>query len=270
MKLNYEKSGDRGPALLLGHGFPFDHTMWSAQLAELSRDFVVIAPDFRGMGKSVPSGNRVTELAELADDLAELLDDLQIEKCSYCGLSMGGYVGWEFLSRYPHRLESFILCDSNAGCDAPETARNRLKTAERIQEERSCAFLADGMKKNLMTDQTLADEGNPDGVFARYRRMVTENNPQGVASVARGMARRRAFTDVLSSIRIPMLILAGEQDVLSPPGAMKELADAIPNAKISLIPHAAHLAPMEQPDCVNQAIREFLNSLVSNRSMEIA
>ncbi len=261
MKLNYEKSGDHGSALLLGHGFPFDHTMWSAQLAELSKDFVVIAPDFRGMGKSPFSGADATTMADLADDLVELLDDLQIEKCSYCGLSMGGYVGWEILRRNSHRLESFILCDSNAGCDTEEGARNRLRTADRILEEKSCAFLADVMKKNLMTDQTLADEEKEDGVFARYRRMVVENNYLGTASVARGMARRSAFTDRLNSIRIPMLILAGEQDVLSPPEAMKELADAIPNAKISLIPHAAHLAPMEQPERVNRVIREFLNAL---------
>lgn len=265
MKLNYEKSGSQGPVFLLGHGFPFDHTMWNAQIADLSKDFIVIAPDFRGMGKSSPSGSAVTSMEELADDLAELLDDIQIKKCSYCGLSMGGYVGWEFWLRHPQRLESFILCDSNAKCDTPDAAQNRLKTADRIEAENSCAFMAEIMKKNLMTNQTLASAESTDSVFSRYRKMVTENNPSGVASVARGMAQRKNFTNLLQTVQIPMLVLAGELDLLSPPEAMKELTDAIPNAQLALIPNAAHLAPMEQPESVNQAIRQFLNSIPSEQ-----
>ena len=121
------------------------------------------------------------------------------------------------------------------------------------------------MKKNLMTNQTLASAESTDSVFSRYRKMVTENNPSGVASVARGMAQRKNFTNLLRTVQIPMLVLAGELDLLSPPEAMKELTDAIPNAQLALIPNAAHLAPMEQPESVNQAIRQFLNSIPSEQ-----
>ena len=273
MKLNYEKRGTGPKVLLLGHGFPFDHRMWVAQLAGLSDEFTVLAPDFRGMGKSTPSGAEITTMAEMADDLAELLDSLGIEKCTYCGLSMGGYVGLEFWSRYAERLERFILCDSNARCDSPEAAANRLLTIERIEKEASCAFMAEGMKKNLMTDATLQaaenasaeklSAGDPDGdkpdcVYSVYLRMVSENQPLGVASVARGMARRRDFTRIVSNFDVPVLILTGELDVLSPPSAMEELAASIPGAELAVIPNAAHLAPMEQPEAVNRAIRAFL------------
>ena len=263
MKLNYEKRGTGPTVLLLGHGFPFDHRMWEAQLAGLSDEFTVLAPDFRGMGKSSPSGTPLTTMADMADDLAELLDSLGIEKCTYCGLSMGGYVGLEFWSRHAARLERFILCDSNARCDTPEAAANRLLTADRIEKEASCAFMAEGMKKNLMTDATLRTAEDPNGgpangVYSVYLRMVSENSPQGVAAAARGMAQRRDFTQLVTQFDIPVLILTGELDVLSPPSAMEELAHTIPGAELAVIPNAAHLSPMEQPEEVDRAIRAFL------------
>lgn len=258
MKLHYEKRGTGPQTLLLGHGFPFDHTMWEAQLAGLSDEFTVVAPDFRGMGKSPASGASVTTMAVLADDLAELLDALGIAKCTYCGLSMGGYVGLEFRKRHADRLERFILCDSNVRCDSPEGAAKRLAAAAKIEAEGSCAFMVDGMKKNLMTDETLRDEANPNGVFAVYRRMVSENQPSGVASVARGMAQRHDFTSELAEIRIPVLVLTGELDVLSPPDAMAAMAAAIPDAEFAVISGAAHLAPMERAQDVNEKIRQFL------------
>lgn len=260
MKLNYEKRGS-GPAILFGHGFPFDHTMWRAQLEGLSNDFTVIAPDFRGMGQSPASGEKVTTMGDLADDLNALLDQLGIEKCAYCGLSMGGYVGLEFWYRYTDRLEALILCDTNARCDSPEGAAKRLVTAEKLEMEKTCAFMVDGMKQNLMTPATLADAKNPQGVFAAYKKMVTENNPLGVASVARGMAQRRDFSEMAQEIFVPTLVLTGELDVLSPPSAMKSLAEKIPGADFVSIPNAAHLAPMEQPEQLNFEIQKFLTVL---------
>jgi len=257
MNLHYEKLGS-GPALLFGHGFPFDHTMWHAQLAGLSDSFTVVTPDFRGMGQSPASGERVTTMADLADDLCALLDQLGLEKCVYCGLSMGGYVGLEFWKRHADRLAALILCDTNARCDSPEGAAKRLATAEKLEAEKTCAFMVDGMKWNLMTSATLADAENPNGVFAAYRKMVTENNPFGVASVARGMAQRGDFSEAARQISVPTLVLTGEQDALSPPTAMKALAETIPGARFVSIPDAAHLAPMEQPERVNREIREFL------------
>lgn len=260
MKLYYEKNGS-GPAILFGHGFPFDHTMWGAQLDGLSGDFTVIAPDFRGMGQSPASGEKITTMAELADDLSALLDQLGIEKCAYCGLSMGGYVGLEFWRRHADRLEALILCDTNARCDSPEGAAKRLATAEKLEAEKTCAFMVDGMKQNLMTPATLADAENPLGVFAAYRKMVTGNNPLGVASVARGMAQRSDFSEAVRQISVPTLVLTGELDVLSPPFAMSALAETIPGGKFVSIPNAAHLAPMEQPEQLNIEIQRFLNGI---------
>src|SRR5690606_37351033 len=113
----------RGPVVLLVHGFPLDHSMWEEQLADLSSDFRVIAPDLRGFGASGVASETLT-MSRLANDLAELLDALEVDqRIVYCGLSMGGYIAWPFFERHRARLAKLILCDTRAGSDTAETAR---------------------------------------------------------------------------------------------------------------------------------------------------
>ena len=105
--------------LLLVHGFPLDHTMWAAQIEAISSRCRVIAPDLRGFGRSPPAGERTT-MEQFADDLAGLLDAIGIsEPVVYCGLSMGGYIGWQFWRKHANRLRGLILCDTRATADSP-------------------------------------------------------------------------------------------------------------------------------------------------------
>lgn len=256
MRLNYQESGDGECVLLCGHGFPFDHTLWDAQRTALSARFRIITPDLRGFGAS-PVGGRLTTMADMADDLAELLDTLNLAKCVYCGLSMGGYVGWEFWNRHADRLSGLVICDTNARADTPEAAANRLATADRVEQENQTALLTAGIGKLLAPENIAANTP----AVAIYRRMVETNNPQGVAAAARGMAQRTDFTARLSEIKLPALVIAGEVDALSPPAAMRTLAAAMPNARVVVIPNAGHLTPIENPAAVNTAIGEFLETL---------
>lgn len=258
MKYHYNISGSGDLPILLVHGFPFDHTMWDLLAAEISSDFRIIAPDLRGMGQTPPSEGNCVTMAELAQDLANLLDTLGVEKCVFCGLSMGGYVGWEFCEKFPHRVSAFILCDSNAGCDTPEAAANREITAQRVEAE-GPAFLADAMIGNILAPETV--ENRPE-IVAWYRRMVESNNAQGVAAIARGLGRRRDFREKATRLGLPVLILSGEADVLSPPPAMKVLAASMPDAKYVQISHAGHLAPLENPQETAAAVREFCRKLI--------
>lgn len=255
MALNYfyqDTISGRLPILCV-HGFPFDHSMWGEMADEMGDDFRMIAPDLRGMGKSPCSAEETVTMKALADDLATLLDALAVEKCVFCGLSMGGYVGWEFWRRHKDRLLGIVLCDSNAGCDTPEAAENRKKTANRVAAE-GTGFLADEMIGRILSPETVASRPE---VVAKYRRMVTENNPRGVAAVARGMALRDDFRDEIKRLTLPVLILSGEADVLSPPTAMKILAESMPDAKYVAISGAGHLAPLENPVETAAEIRGF-------------
>src|SRR6476660_4012548 len=124
-----------GVPLLLVHGFPLDHSMWDGQLDGLAGSYRVIGPDLRGFGSSDVTPGTVT-MEQLADDMAALLDALKVsEPVAFCGLSMGGYVAWQFALRYRARLAKLLLCDTRAVADSAEAAAGRLKTAEKVLAE---------------------------------------------------------------------------------------------------------------------------------------
>ncbi len=254
IQLNVAEAGS-GPVLMLIHGFPLDHTMWRHQIAGLSDRYRVIAPDLRGFGQSDAASADVTTMEQLADDVAALLGALKIaEPVAVCGLSMGGYVAWQFWRRHAGRLGRLILCDTRAACDAPQAARDRLDLAQTVLAEGS-ALLAANMPDKLLSQATR--KRRPD-VAEQLRQMIRSAPPAGVAAALGGMAQRPDMTDALSEIDVPTLVLCGEHDPISEPEEMRGIAAAIPHAQYVEIPQASHLPPMEQPQAVNAAIGAFL------------
>jgi 3-oxoadipate enol-lactonase len=252
--LSYCEAG-RGIPLLLVHGFPLDHRMWSGQIEALSRRFRVIAPDLRGFGESGPTNGTAT-MAQFADDLAGLLDTLEIrEPVVLGGLSMGGYIAFAFWKKYAARLRGLILCDTRAGADTPEGAAARHALAERVLRE-GMQSTAEFMLTKLFSAATFAAQ--PETVEA-IERIMRGIDPRTIAAAARGMAERRDSTPDLPRIACPTLVLGGAEDSLTPPAVMREMADKIPQARFTVIPEAAHLAPLEQPAIVNRAMEEFLS-----------
>jgi pimeloyl-ACP methyl ester carboxylesterase len=253
VRLHVRQSGE-GPVLLLVHGFPLDHSMWQGQLSGLSPSYRVIAPDLRGFGASGVTPGKVT-MSAMADDLAALLQAMEIrEPICLCGLSMGGYVAWQFWSRHPDRLSHLILCDTRAVADSQPVARGRLLMAQSV-EETGPEPVAETMIPKLFASRTL--EQQPD-LVEQTRRVILGTHPAGIAAAQRGMAERPDMTDRLSQIRVPTLVLCGQQDAISPPDEMREISRALPQATFALIPDAGHMAPLEQPDEVNRAISSFL------------
>ena len=276
---------DRGAGvpLLLVHGFPVDHSMWAGQINGLGRqsgDLLVgeafwpgmpvgastaaertavrvIAPDLRGFGRSSATDDKVT-MEQFADDLAGLLDVLAIrEPIVLCGLSMGGYIAFQFWRRHASRLRGLILCDTRAAADSPDVAANRLVMADRVLRE-GVAPLADGMLQRLFAETTR--QSFP-GLIEGLRTVMLSNKPRGVAAASRGMAERPDMTSHLGEIRCPTLVLVGQNDVSSPPTEMRGIAQAIPGSQFVEIPDGGHMAPLENPAAVNAAIGRFIATL---------
>ena len=243
-----------GPVLLFVHGFPLNYSMWDAQIAEFSRTHRVIAPDLRGFGGTDGALYSVS-MEQFADDLADLLEALPVRvPVTFCGLSMGGYIGWQFAQRHPSRVSKLIICDSRAAADTAEAAANRLKMADIVLRE-GPEPVAWAMMPKLFAK--CSDDHCP-AVIAKVREMVMTTNPVAIAAAHRGMAVRPDMTAWLPSLKMPTLILCGEHDAISPAAEMKSIADLIPNAEFVQIPNAGHMAPMEQPELVNAAIRRFV------------
>jgi pimeloyl-ACP methyl ester carboxylesterase len=253
ISLNVLEQGS-GTPLLLVHGFPLDHTMWRRQIDDLSGVCRVIAPDLRGFGKSgITTGT--AGMARMADDLADMLAGLKIdEPVVFCGLSMGGYVAWQFALRHRERLAKLILCDTRAVADSPEAAAGRLKTADRVMAE-GPAVVAEAMLGKLFAPATVTDQ--PD-LVEETRQVMLRTAPAGIAAALRGMAERPDVSGKLAEFDLPALVICGEHDAISPPAEMRGIAEQLPQARFCEIKDAGHMAPLEQPAAVNAAIREFL------------
>ena len=250
-----------GQPILLVHGFPLEHTMWNAQIEALSERARVVAPDLRGFGTS-PPGNADPKLGitmeRYADDLAELLNVLAIsEPVVYIGLSMGGYIAWQFVRKYQERLRGLVLCDTRAAADTDEARAGRLKMAEKVAEwgsKRVAEMIGPKLFAPGKFESNLA-------IVAEIRRVVENTLPAGIAAAQRGMAARPDMTSLLPQIKVPTLVLVGADDAISPPAEMQKIAEAIPGSQYVVIPNSGHMTTMENPAAVNTACLQYLRDI---------
>ena len=256
VRIAYHDRGQRhGTALLLIHGFPLDHRMWAAQLAGLSADVRVIAPDLRGFGRSEVRPGPLT-MEQHADDLAALLDHLAVERAVVAGLSMGGYIAFAFWRRHRERAQALVLLDTRAEPDSPQAQANRDASAIKVRQAGSAA-IAGEMLSRLLAPANLSNQRIADRALA----MMAEQPVEGIASALAGLRDRADSRPTLPTISVPTLVLVGEHDALTPPADAAAMAAAIPGARLIVVPRAGHLSPLENPRGVNGAVRMFIRQI---------
>ncbi len=244
---------DAMPVVLL-HGFPLDHAMWAPQKEALQRaGFRVIAPDLRGQGKA-PVGHGPATMQAQAADALRMLDRAGVRRFALAGFSMGGYVAFEVLRQAPGRVAGLALVDTRAEPDSPEARQGRYQTAARVRKE-GPGPVVEGMLPRLLT--SAADPA----LRAQVERTMRATPPEGMAQALEGMGERPDSRSTLAAIRVPTLIVVGEQDAITPTEAAKAMADAIPGAKLVVVPGAAHLTTLERPDAVSDAMVAWARSI---------
>lgn len=243
-----------GLPLLLVHGFPLDHTMWRYQIDEFSQHCRVIAPDLRGFGRTTVTPGIAT-MDQMADDLNALLDALGVqEKVLFCGLSMGGYVGWQFAREYPDRLKGLVACDTRVIADSPEQAASRRELADRVLRE-GPSPVAETMLPKLFSGET---QGRRPDLVQATREVIMRSNPEGIAAALRGLAERPDMSEFVTKLEVSTLVIVGEHDAISSPEEMEGIAESMPNAAWVVVPHAGHLTPLENPDVFNEALAQYI------------
>jgi 3-oxoadipate enol-lactonase len=257
IELAYTDAGS-GPAVVFLHGFPFDRSMWSGQVERLSASFRVIAPDLRGHGETtVTSGPSTME--EMAEDVVALLDELNVPRAVVCGLSMGGYVALALYRAHPSRVRALVLADTRSQADTEESRRTRVENARRALAE-GVGPIVDSMLPKLLSQRTR--EGEPETV-ARVRQMMLGLKPEGAAAALRGMALRRDQTDLLPKMDVPVLVLVGSEDAVTPPSDAEAMHALIEGSRLQVIEGAGHVSNVEKPEEFDRALAEFLESLPS-------
>lgn len=241
-----------GRPLLLVHGFPLDHQMWRHQIEYFSQSMKVIAPDLPGFGGSTATDAGVMEMKTYANFLVDLIGELQLDSpLTYCGLSMGGYIGWQFLKMHPERVDRVIMCNTRAADDDEATRRGRKLAANQVLKH-GIDEIASHMPLKLVghnASQELVDE---------LRQTIRQTPPKTVAQGQLGMSLRPDMTSTLSEISFPTLLVGGSEDAITPSAEMQGIAELIPGGTFVEIEGAGHMTPLESPSQFNQVVDSFL------------
>jgi 3-oxoadipate enol-lactonase len=254
VSLTAEVRGD-GPALLLIHGFPLDHSLWAHQIATL-KGWRRIAPDLRGCGDA-QGPERGYSMATYADDLAHLLDRLQVKQAVIAGLSMGGYIAFEMLRRHRDRVAGLILVDTRPDADTPEGRASREALMEVARKEGPGA-VGERMVPRLLGRTTQRTQPH---LVPQVRQMAGRWSAPGIVGALTAMRDRSDSTPLLQTIDIPTLVVVGQEDEVTPPALARAMTSAIPSAAMTTIAAAGHLAPLETPSAVSRVMAEFLEAV---------
>jgi pimeloyl-ACP methyl ester carboxylesterase len=238
--------------LLLVHGFPLDGRMWHKQVDGLADTVTVLAPDLAGHGPS-PSGTPNHDVDGMARDLAAHLDGAGVDAVHLAGFSMGGYAALAFLRLFPDRVLSLSLVDTRANADNDAGRQGRDDMAAKI-EAGGARVAADAMLPKMFT------AGADDSICGEAERWMLDQPVAALVADLQAMRDRPDATPMLAEIRIPTLVIVGDQDLIIPPADAQAMAAAIPNSRVVTVSGAAHLAPVEQPEAVNAALREFVEA----------
>ncbi|HEY3580522.1 MAG TPA: alpha/beta fold hydrolase [Pyrinomonadaceae bacterium] len=255
IQLVYEDTGLGQPVVLL-HGYPFNRSLWTEQVSALSNSYRVITPDLRGLGESDSLPGAAT-MNRMAQDVAELLDHLEISRAVVGGLSMGGYVALAFYKQFRSRVRALILADTRAQADTEEGKQTRFQQAEKALAE-GMAGIADSMLPKLLTPETVSKRPE---LVKRVRDMMLKTKPEGATGALLGMAERDDQTPLLSQIACPALILVGREDPITPVADSEKMQREIADSRLVVIDHAAHVSNLERTEEFNNGVVQFLNSL---------
>ncbi|NJP92131.1 alpha/beta fold hydrolase [Nonomuraea sp. FMUSA5-5] len=251
----YTRSAGTGIPVVLLHAFPLSSAMWLAQREGLAKVCRVITPDLRGFGGS-RLGEDEPSLDLMADDVARLLDEEGIDRAVVGGLSMGGYVTMAFCRRHPDRVLGVILADTKAAADPPQARDNRERIAQAVLSGGNDVLVSDVLP--ALIGRTTRERRAM--VFGRVKGLVQSAPPKAVAWAQRAMAARSESFETLNALKVPLLIIVGEEDELTPAADADAMAQAAPIGKVEIIPRAGHLSAVEQPEAFNAAVIEFLKA----------
>ena len=252
IQINYELSGKKGaPVVVLSHSVSSSLLMWNPQMDALNPYFQILRYDIRGHGRSdAPSGAYTMDL--LGEDVIKLLDALSIDRVHFVGLSMGGMIGQCLALNYSHRLKSLTLCDTGAVVPAE---------AQPIWQERIDKARTEGMEKRLeetmerwFTPSFLAQDSK---MLALIREQLLATPVSGYIGCAEAI-RKLNYLNRLSEIKMPTLIMVGEDDQGTPVSASEAMHKRISNSKLAVLPSARHLSNVEQAEAFNTTLLNFL------------
>jgi 3-oxoadipate enol-lactonase len=251
-ELNYQLDGPQGaPVLVLSNSLGTNLRMWDTQMPAFSEHFQVLRYDTRGHGQSLVSpGPYSIEL--LGQDVLALMDALQIQRAHFCGLSMGGLIGQWLGIHAGERLHRLVVCNTAAQIGSQDIWNPRIET---VLSEREAAMV--GLRDASIARWFTSDyaEAHPDQA-KRITDMLASTSPDGYAANCAAV-RDADFREQLGAIKVPLLVIAGSDDAVTPPAGGQFILDHVAGAEYAELP-AAHLSNVQAGDAFTQRVLAFL------------
>ena len=252
VRLHFERYPQPGkPVLVLSHSLFFDWRMFEPLIEQLHQDFEILVYDHRGQGLSSCAGN--LDMDTLTEDALALIDALELAPCYVAGNSMGGFVALRLAARYPQRLAGCIVMGSSADLE------RQLAEFEPLVEQLArdgAADQIDTLMFIMFGDDTLRSPSQA-ALCARWRARMRELGP-GIGEAARGVIHRRSVLPELAGLRVPLLVLAGEQDHAYSVAQSQQIIEYSGQGDCQVVAGAGHSVALEQPGQVAEAIRRFV------------
>jgi pimeloyl-ACP methyl ester carboxylesterase len=247
------------PAAVLVHAFPLAASMWEPQLRAAPPGWRLLAPDLRGFGGSTAPDSDLDHpsINDYASDVIDLLAELGIDRAVVVGLSMGGYVTLATFRRAPALVRGVVLADTRAGADSLEARANRRSLLALLDREGPSGVARDLIPKLL---GPFAHLDQPD-LEAGLRRLIKQQSAAAIRGAIVRLMERPDSTPLLADIRVPALVLVGQDDSVTPVSEAERLATAIAGAELVVIPRSGHLSSLERPKDFSTALSAFLSRL---------
>lgn len=231
--------------------------MWEPQFVLAELGWRIVAPYLRGFDGPSARTLDAPGMDDFAIDIADLLQTLGVPQAVIGGLSMGGYVALSLFRMAPGLFRAMILADTRADADSPATRLNRQRMIETATGSGGLA-VADDLLPALLGRSTATEQPSLAG---RVRELMSSTPPDTIVAALRAMMTRGDSTQTLPSVRVPALVVVGEEDTLTPPSLSRAMVGALPSAELVIVPRAGHLSNLEQPEAFNGAVARFLDRL---------
>ncbi|MFP2928005.1 alpha/beta fold hydrolase [Pyxidicoccus sp. 3LG] len=256
-ELYYEDTGGSAQPVVFSHGLLWSTRLYDPQVDALRGRYRCIAYDHRGQGRSAVPPEPVIDMETLYLDAVALIEKLGAGPCHFVGLSMGGFIGMRLAARRPDLLRSLVLIETTAD---PEPLANvpRYTLLNLIARMAGVRPVADPVMrimfgKSFLTDPNRAEER------ALWRARLLENR-RDIWRAVNGVIKRQAIVHELPSIRVPTLVMVGEEDVATVPAKAERIHQRIAGSRLVRLPRGGHSVTVEEPSLVNAALGTFLDA----------
>jgi 3-oxoadipate enol-lactonase len=255
--VNYDDNGPLyAPPIIFLHGFPFNKSMWEMQAEALKNNFRVISYDLRGHGNTVATDGNFS-LETLTDDLIQFMDALHLKRVMLCAISLGAYIALNAVEKHPERFNAMVVSGVQCQADTEDVKEERLKIIEHIKDRGIDEYVDESMKHLFATRSFTSRKEEVRAV----RNMIIATPVKSICDTLLALTKRKETCGQLSEINMPVMILAGKEDYITPVSAAQFIHKSVKGSVLHILDYAGHLANMENTHDFNEHLKDFVNQV---------